>query len=145
MWTEPVGREPAWAHRRWMACCRTLACVASLLMLGGCATELDTADDSVDYLQLRDDPSTGAARTVPAACTGADNIAGRARLPLGCANAVNLQRMVQDTRDLHQGQAMGPTLAAPVGRAAQQYLLGETADLERRRELERERLAAPAP
>ncbi len=145
MWTEPVWSKPVCAHRRWMACCRTLACVASLLMLGGCATELDTPDDPMDYLRLRDDPSTGAARTVPAACTGADNSAGRARLPLGCANALNLQRMVQDTRDLHQGQAMGPTLAAPVGRAAQQYLLGETADVERRRELERERLAAPAP
>lgn len=140
MWTERTWTDPVWIAR-----CRTLACAVSLLMLGGCATELDTPDDSLDYLMLREDPSTGAARTLPMACTGGDNPAGHARLPVGCANALNLQRMVQNPNDVHQGQTMGPTLAAPVGRAAQYYLLGETADLERKRALERERLAAPPP
>lgn len=122
-----------------------IACAVCLPLLAGCATELDPANESADFLMLHDDPSSGAARSLPIACTGADVEAGKARLPMGCANALNLQRMVHSTDDLHRGQAMGPTLAAPLGRAAQQYLLGETPDLERRRELERERLGAPAP
>jgi len=111
-------------------------------MLGGCTAQLETPYDSPDYLTVGRDPLTGAMHRVPEACTGADVEAGTRRLPLGCANALNLQRMVHRADDLQRGQAMGPTLAAPLGRAAQRYLLGEPADSERQREEERQRAAA---
>ncbi|EKF17678.1 hypothetical protein [Nitratireductor pacificus] len=45
-----------------------------------------------------------------------------AHLPPGCANAYNLQRMVESERDLVEGRRMGPAAAAPVARAARRYL-----------------------
>ncbi|MCG7503597.1 hypothetical protein [Mesorhizobium retamae] len=46
-------------------------------------------------------------------------------LPPGCANAYNLQRMVESQRDLVEGRRMGPAAAAPTARAARRYLEGE--------------------
>jgi hypothetical protein len=46
-------------------------------------------------------------------------------LPPGCANAYNLQRMVESERDLIEGRRLGPARAAPSVRAAHRYLYGE--------------------
>ncbi|WP_144223556.1 hypothetical protein [Mesorhizobium amorphae] len=46
-------------------------------------------------------------------------------LPPGCANAYNLQRMVESQRDLVEGRRMGPAAAGPTARAARRYLDGE--------------------
>lgn len=46
-------------------------------------------------------------------------------LPRGCANAYNLQRMVESQRDLVEGRRMGAAAAAPTARAARRYLDGE--------------------
>jgi hypothetical protein len=48
-------------------------------------------------------------------------------LPPGCANAYNLQRMVESQRDLVEGRRMGPAAGAPTARAARRYLYGEEA------------------
>lgn len=45
-------------------------------------------------------------------------------LPPGCANAYNLQRMVESQRDLVEGRR-GPAAAGPTARAARRYLDGE--------------------
>ncbi len=49
-------------------------------------------------------------------------------LPPGCANAYNLQRMVESQRDLVEGRSMGPARAAPGVRAAKRYFYGEEDD-----------------
>jgi hypothetical protein len=46
------------------------------------------------------------------------------RLPLGCANNYNLQRMVEDKRDLLRGRKLSPAPAAPAARAARRYIEG---------------------
>jgi hypothetical protein len=50
-------------------------------------------------------------------------------LPPGCANAYNLQRMVENERDLVEGRPLGPAPAAPSVRAARRYIYGEEAPL----------------
>lgn len=46
------------------------------------------------------------------------------RLPPGCANNFNLQRMVERKTDLTKGRPLGSAPAAPAARAAQGYLDG---------------------
>jgi type IV pilus biogenesis protein CpaD/CtpE len=57
---------------------------------------------------------------------------------MGCANALNLTRMIERPSDLQRGRAMGPAMAAPVARAAEAYITGHTADDLRRQRLEQE-------
>lgn len=45
-------------------------------------------------------------------------------IPPGCANAYNLQRMVEREGDLFKGRRLGKAPAAPSVRAAQKYLNG---------------------
>lgn len=52
---------------------------------------------------------------------------GSRRVPPGCANAYNLQRIAERKRDLTQGRPLGPAPAAPAARAAQKYLDGRDA------------------
>lgn len=63
---------------------------------------------------------------VPDACLAyAEEIGpGGERLPPGCANAVNLMRMVESERDLVRGRKLGPAPAAPAATAAQRYIYG---------------------
>ena len=49
---------------------------------------------------------------------------GPERLPPGCANNYNLQKMAARKRDLVKGRPLGPAPAAPAARAAQQYIDG---------------------
>ncbi len=50
-------------------------------------------------------------------------------LPPGCANAYNLERMVERKADLFHGRKLGPAAAAPVARAARRYLDGDETPL----------------
>jgi hypothetical protein len=48
-------------------------------------------------------------------------------LPMGCANAYNLQRMVARKKDLVKGRHMGRAPMAPAARAAKKYIDGTDA------------------
>jgi len=65
---------------------------------------------------------------VPEACMTPDDQSvadlGPERLPPGCANAYNLQRMAARKRDLTQGRTLGAAPAAPAARAARRYIDG---------------------
>jgi hypothetical protein len=65
---------------------------------------------------------------VPEACMAAEapSPAGDEpqRLPPGCANAYNLQRMVERKKDLTNGRPLGPAAAGPAARAARDYIDG---------------------
>lgn len=65
---------------------------------------------------------------VPEACLTPDEQSpadiGPERVPPGCANNYNLQRMAARKRDLRHGRALGPAPAAPAARAAQRYIDG---------------------
>jgi len=68
---------------------------------------------------------------VPDACVTPDVAEQPLYLPPGCANALNLQLMVERPRDLVQGRQPGAAEAAPAVRAARRYLYEET-EAERR-------------
>ena len=68
---------------------------------------------------------------VPDACITPDVTEQPLYLPPGCANALNLQLMVERPRDLVQGRQPGAAEAAPAVRAARRYLYEET-EAERR-------------
>lgn len=98
----------------------TLLCA----VLGGCATELEVPPYESDYTRQ-------GATMVPTACLAQAEPGPNEtlRLPMGCANSLNLQRMAERSADLQQGRTMGPTMSAPLGRAAERYILGEQAPL----------------
>jgi hypothetical protein len=129
----------------WIEGWKRAACAVGLSCLAGCATELEKPFYSADYLRLRGESASAGPRTLPEACTGADLSASEPYLPLGCANALNLQRMVASPNELQRGQPMGPGLSAPLGRAAQDYLLGVTHNAQSRRQPQPERVADPNP
>ncbi|QFI65874.1 hypothetical protein [Sinorhizobium alkalisoli] len=70
---------------------------------------------------------------VPDACITPDTADQPLYLPSGCANNLNLQFMAQNQGDLIQGRQMGPAMAAPVARAAKNYLDGYSEEGRRRR------------
>lgn len=65
---------------------------------------------------------------VPEACLTQDDQSpadtGAQRVPPGCANNYNLQRMAERKRDLTKGRPLGAAPAAPAARAAQGYIDG---------------------
>lgn len=65
---------------------------------------------------------------VPEACLTPDAQSpadiGPERVPPGCANNYNLQRMADRKRDLRHGRPLGPAPAAAAARAAQRYIDG---------------------
>lgn len=77
---------------------------------------------------------TGAAQVlVPDACITPDTAEQPLYLPPGCANNLNLQLMAADQRHLIRGREMGPAMAAPVARAAKDYVDGYGDEGRRRR------------
>jgi hypothetical protein len=104
--------------------------------LSGCATSLEPVTYSPAYVRLAD--RQGKAVWVPRACLEPVKAGIQEKLPLGCANALNLARMIERPADLQRGRPMGPALAAPVARAAEAYVNGYTADDLRREQLQRE-------
>ncbi|MDD1510204.1 hypothetical protein [Pseudomonas sp. CNPSo 3701] len=114
--------------------------LSACLLLGACQTELKAPRYSPGYQTVVD--GNGQTLLVPDACRRVTNdgqpVDERELLPLppGCANNANLLQMVERRGDLLRGRQTGPTLAAPVGRAAQSYLEGFETDEKRRRRQE---------
>jgi len=109
--------------------------------LAGCKTHLDPVSYSPDYQATRG--ADGRVELTPIEClkpSAPDQFElaedYRPSLALGCANALNLLQMVEQRQDLTQGRATGPTMAAPVGRAAQVYIDGYDREELRRRQAE---------
>ncbi|KJZ64577.1 hypothetical protein [Pseudomonas fluorescens] len=118
-------------------------CVLSLTLLAGCKTHLDPVSYSADY-QVRSG-TDGRVELTPIEClkpSASDEFAlaedYRPTLAPGCANALNLLQMVEQRQDVVQGRATGPTMAAPVGRAAQVYIDGYDREELRRRQAEQQ-------
>ncbi|MCT7376850.1 hypothetical protein [Chelativorans salis] len=115
----------------------------SLLTISGCATAPRDHTPYYSFVPTNSyvgmEKGVGGSVLVPEACLGepADMSPGLAEtdfvvtpalgphLPPGCANAYNLQRMVESERDLIEGRTLGPARAAPSVRAAHHYLYGE--------------------
>ncbi len=112
-----------------------LAVLPIVVLLAGCETSLQSPDYSRDYVSMTD--AQGRQMLLPEACLGAPEVEAQLhenmKLAPGCANSFNLLQMVEQREDLQHGRTTGPTLAAPVGRAAQYYLQGSEAELQRRR------------
>ncbi|KAB2736264.1 hypothetical protein F9K97_23905 [Brucella anthropi] len=115
----------------------------STILLSACATPPPEPDHSTDYSYVPTGQNDGAKGVqgsvlVPNDCLKApadqEPTAAGTRfmkvpqvgphLPPGCANAFNLQRMVENERDLIEGRPMGPPPAAPSVRAARRYIYG---------------------
>jgi type IV pilus biogenesis protein CpaD/CtpE len=122
---------------------RRLAAV-SLVLLSGCKTHLEPASYSPDYQGLT--RADGRVELIPVECLkpspedqfGTDEDEYVPLLPPGCANNLTLLQMVEQRSDLMQGRATGPTMAAPVGRAAQVYIDGYDREELRRRQSEQQ-------
>ena len=118
-----------------------------LALLTGCKTHLDPASYSPDYQTLT--RADGRVELIPVECLkpsaedqfGTDEEQYVSLLPPGCANNLTLLQMVEQRSDLLQGRQSGPTMAAPVGRAAQVYIDGYDREELRRRQAEQEKNA----
>ena len=122
-----------------------VACCVLLALLTGCKTHLDPASYSPDYQALT--RADGRVEMITVECLkppaedqfGTDEEEYVPLLPPGCANNLTLLQMVEQRSDLLQGRQTGPTMAAPVGRAAQVYIDGYDREELRRRQLEQEK------
>ena len=116
------------------------ALMCSALSIAGCETDLKQSEYSQDYgvnLPERHTP-------FPEACLESAGEGLSSRMPPGCANALNLMRMVERPSELQKGTDPGPALAAPVGQAVTRYLTPDEAKEEdRRQQLEQEAATAP--
>jgi hypothetical protein len=118
-----------------------------LALLTGCKTHLEPASYSPDYQALT--RADGRVELIPVECLkpsaedqfGTDEEQYVPLLPPGCANNLTLLQMVEQRSDLLQGRQSGPTMAAPVGRAAQVYIDGYDREELRRRQAEQEKNA----
>ena len=118
---------------------RSAALVAAVCLLNACReygpeSGLTTPPDySPRYTYVTAVNENGRTKRVlaPEACLTPDEQSpadtGSPRVPPGCANAYNLQRMAERKRDLTQGRPLGPAPAAPASRAAQRYIDGREA------------------
>ena len=118
---------------------RSAALIAAAYLLSGCReygpeTGLATPPDySPRYTHVTAVNEQGRTKRVlaPEACLTPDEQSpadtGEPRVPPGCANNYNLQRMAERKRDLTQGRPLGRAPAAPASRAAQRYIDGRDA------------------
>jgi type IV pilus biogenesis protein CpaD/CtpE len=116
---------------------RSAAVAAVVCLLGACneyepeTSLVQPPDYSPHYTHLTVVNERGRTKRVlvPEACLIEEDARspaqmGPRRLPSGCANAYNLQRMAERKRDLTHGRSLGAAPAAPATRAAQKYLDG---------------------
>jgi len=109
---------------------RLLVCAAVILLgCGACAQLPPDYSPNYSYIPVSypDRPGRVHYVLVPDACLTpdpTDNRLGAPRLPPGCANAYNLQRMADRQGDLVRGRPLGPAPASPSARAAQRYIYG---------------------
>lgn len=116
----------------------------ALLLLSGCQTQLEPASYSPDYRAMT--RADGRVELIPEECLkpspedkiGTDEETYVPLLPPGCANNLTLLQTVERREDLLQGRVSGPTMAAPVGRAAQVYIDGYDREELRRRQSEQQ-------
>jgi len=115
-----------------------------LALMTGCKTHLEPASYSPDYQGVT--RADGRVELIPVECLkpspedqfGTDEDEYVPLLPPGCANNLTLLQMVEQRSDLMQGRETGPTMAAPVGRAAQVYIDGYDREELRRRQSEQQ-------
>ena len=114
-----------------------------LALLVGCKTHLEPASYSPDYQAIT--RADGRVELIPVEClkpSAEDQFdTDEDFVPLlapGCANNLTLLQMVEQRSDLMQGRPSGPTMAAPVGRAAQVYIDGYDREELRRRQSEQQ-------
>lgn len=143
----PGGSERRPMTAQCVARPRTSALMLLLVTLSGCQTHLAPASYSPDYTRLIG--ADGRTRLLPRECLkppAEDSIGlGDDFKPLlapGCANNLLLMQMVEQRSDLTQGRMTGPTMAAPVGRAAQVYIDGYDREELRRRQAEQQAATA---
>lgn len=111
----------------------------ALVLLSACKTQLEPVSYSPDYQASTH--ADGRIEWVPVACLEppvedsfyTDQARYVRLLPPGCANNRTLLQMVEQRSDVIEGRATGPTMAAPVGRAAQVYIEGYDREELRRR------------
>nr|WP_314576634.1 hypothetical protein [uncultured Pseudomonas sp.] len=114
----------------------------ALMPLAGCDTRLPSPSYSPEFQALRG--AGGRAEIVPVQCLqpapedGRDEQGAAPLLVPGCANNLTLLQMVENRSDVLQGRLTGPTMAAPVGRAAQVYIDGYDREELRRRQAEQQ-------
>lgn len=110
-----------------------------VVLLAGCQSSMGPMNWATGYRQVTTDSATGAPHEttiMPNLCQAESGETGRAALPPGCANDLNLQLMVVEPQDLVRGREMGPAMAAPVADAASEYLNGRERANQRRSLLE---------
>lgn len=116
---------------------RSAAAAAVVCLLGACneyepeTSLVQPPDYSPHYTHLPVVNEQGRTKRVlvPEACIIEEDAKspaqmGDRRLPSGCANAYNLQRMAERKRDLTHGRPLSAAPAGPATRAAQKYLDG---------------------
>jgi hypothetical protein len=138
MWNDCLARHGAAKVRL------TLATGLTLIAAGCSGSHPQPYSANYSYVSMRGAPAkAGIVRKgydeaesrvlVPDACITPDTADQPLYLPPGCANNLNLQFMAQNQGDLIQGREMGPAMAAPVARAAKNYLDGYSEEGRRRR------------
>ncbi|TCN34026.1 hypothetical protein [Sinorhizobium americanum] len=113
------------------------ALIAGLIALAGCSgSHPQPYSPNYSHLSMHGAPpakgglvrkgydTTANEVLVPDACITPDTADQPLYLPPGCANNLNLQLMAADQRHLLKGREMGPAMAAPVARAAKDYIDG---------------------
>ncbi len=121
--------------------CTLLAVIGTAILAGCMGTKIQPYSPNYSYIDTGGTSRPGvvrkgydserAAMLVPDACITPDTGEYPMYLPSGCANNLNLQHMATRKQDLMHGREMGPAMAAPVARAAQNYI--ESTDPESRR------------
>lgn len=106
--------------------CLYLSATIVLLALVGCqnGVERDPLPYSPHYHVVGAGGAAPARRLVSDACMTPDVASDPLYLPPGCANAFNLQKMVERERDLVQGRRTGAAMAATVVRPARRLIDG---------------------
>lgn len=99
---------------------RYIAGIAALIGCMGCTPLMSTAHDATGFVGLAG--RGGHQGYLPQACLAHGTASQGARLPPGCANALNLLGMVANPEDLLRGRAMGPAYVAPAAAAVERYL-----------------------
>jgi len=122
---------------------RALLALLALALLSSACTQMATSGYSARHAPVSawDAGAAEHAGLVPRACLADDVQGDVARLPPGCANALNLMQMVERPADLRQGRQMGPAYGAPAAQAIERYLgveREEELEARRRERLERE-------
>ncbi|MDQ0995751.1 hypothetical protein QFZ34_000928 [Phyllobacterium ifriqiyense] len=121
-----------------------LLLLTGVVVLSGCmGTKIQPYSPNYSYIDAGGTSRPGvvrkgydserAAMLVPDACITPDTGEYPMYLPSGCANNLNLQHMAAKKQDLMRGREMGPAMAAPVARAAQNYIEGTDPETRRRR------------